>query len=239
MGNNQELDPVKYYDNISSKYDTTLNSNSDNSKIRDEVKHYFLKNVSGKIVLDFGGGTGKDLIWLAGNRFKIYFCEPSKGMREIALKNIQNLDSPTELISMDELSSDFHNWNKNNIPIDNKLDGILANFAVLNSIKDLEELSEKLALISNKNCRLIVSVLNVNFKRILSHDLSIILRLFLSGNGFATQIKDGNNKMIVYLHTESNIIKALGKYFNYVESFRIQKSTFRLFHFMRNQKEVV
>jgi SAM-dependent methyltransferase len=239
MGNNQELDPVKYYDNISSKYDTTLNSNSDNSKIRDEVKHYFLKNVSGKIVLDFGGGTGKDLIWLAGNRFKIYFCEPSKGMREIALKNIQNLDSPTELISMDELSSDFHNWNKNNIPIDNKLDGILANFAVLNSIKDLEELSEKLALISNKNCRLIVSVLNVNFKRILSHDLSIILRLFLSGNGFATQIKDGNNKMIVYLHTESNIIKALGKYFNYVESFRIQKSTFRLFHFMRNQKKVV
>ena len=239
MRNKQELDPVKYYDNISSKYDSTLNSNSDNSKIRDEVKHYFLKNVSGKIVLDFGGGTGKDLIWLAGNGFKIYFCEPSKGMREIALKNIKSLKSTAEIILMDELSSNFHNWNKNNIPIDNKLDGILANFAVLNSIKDLEDLSAKLALISRKNCRFIVSVLNVNIKRIFSRDLSVILRLFLSGYGFATQIKEGNNKMIVYLHTESNIIKTFGKYFNYVESFRIQKSSFRLFHFLRNEKEVV
>ncbi len=160
-------------------------------------------------------------------------------MREIALKNTQSLNPPAEIILMNELNSNFHNWNKNNIPIDNKLDGILANFAVFNSIKDLEELSAKLALISNKNCRLIVSVLNVNVKRIFSRDLPIILRLFLSGYGFATQIKDGNNKMIVYLHTESNIIKALGKYFNYVESFRIQKSTFRLFHFLRNDKEVV
>jgi SAM-dependent methyltransferase len=239
MRNNQELDPVKFYDNISSKYDSTLNSNSDNSKIRDEVKHYFLKNVSGKIVLDFGGGTGKDLIWLTGNGFKIYFCEPSKGMRDIALKNIQSLKSQAEIILMDELNSNFHNWDKNNIPINNKLDGILANFAVLNSIKDLEELSAKLALISSKNCKFIVSVLNVNIKRIFSGDLSVILRLFLSGYGFATQIKDGNNKMIVYLHTESNIIKALGNYFNYVESFCIQKSTFRLFHFIRNEKEVV
>jgi len=239
MGNHPELDPVKYYNKISLKYDFTLNSNADNSKIRDEIKHYFLKNVSGNFVLDFGGGTGKDLSWLVENKFTVYFCEPSFGMREIALKNTQSIKSSAEIIWMNELNSDFHNWNKNNIPVENKLDAILANFAVLNSIKDLEELSAKFALISNKNCRVIVSVLNVNVNRILSRDLPIIIRLFLSGHGFATQIKDGNNKMIVYLHTETDIIKVFGKYFNYVESFRIQKSTFKLFHFLRNDKEVV
>lgn len=33
MGNHPELDPVKYYNKISLKYDFTLNSNADNLKV--------------------------------------------------------------------------------------------------------------------------------------------------------------------------------------------------------------
>jgi len=239
MGNNYELDPVKFYDKISSRYNYDLDSNPDNVKIRDEVKHYFLKNVSGKFVLDFGGGSGKDLSWLTRNGFKVYFCEPSRGMREIAIKNIQRGDSSSEVIFVNEGNSNFQNWNQANPPFETKVDGILANFAVFNSINELEKLSEKLALIANKNCRLIVSVLQVDLKKFFSRHFPFTIKLFLKGYGLATRIKDGENKMVVYLHTESKLIKSFSNYFTFVESFRIQNSTFRLFHFLRNDKEIV
>ena len=239
MRNNQELDPVKYYDKISSKYESTINSDPDNSKIRDEVKHYFLNNVSGKIVLDFGGGTGNDLYWLFENGFNIYFCEPSNGMRDIALKKMHGANTESNVIILEDLNTDFHNWNKSDNPFQNKVDGILANFAVINSIKDLEELSYKLALISNKNCKLIILVLNINFNRIISSNLPVIIKLLFKGYGFATEVKDENNQMIVYLHTSSKLIKSFKKYFELVESFRAQKSIFRIFHFIRNDKEIV
>ena len=75
MKSQNKLEPIEYYDNFSLKYNDTLNSNYINTKIRDEVKQYFLKNVKGKYVLDFGGGTGKDVEWLTNNGFTVYFCE--------------------------------------------------------------------------------------------------------------------------------------------------------------------
>jgi len=238
MQNNHELDPIKYYNNISLKYDDTINLNPDNTKIRDEVKKYFTKNVRGKYVVDFGGGTGKDLWWLIQSGFNVYFCEPSKGMREVAVKNFQKPSSSINIIFLDDDSSNFQKWSKNNIPFEHKVDGILSNFAVLNSIKQLEELSEKFALISHQGTRLIITVLNVELKKILSRDFPSILNLYLRGNGLATKVQDGNHQMVVYLHTKSKLIKSLKKYFYYVESFPISGSSFRLLHFLRNDNDV-
>lgn len=238
MKNYHELDPIKYYDDISLKYDYTLNSSPNNTKTRNEVKNYFLKNVNGKFVLDFGGGTGKDLKWLLENGFQVYFCEPSMGMRKLAAKNFQNTSSSSQITFLDDHSSNFQKWNKNNIPIENKIDGILANFAVFNSIKQLEELSEKLALISHNGTRLITTVLHLKLKKILLHDFPSILNLYLRGNGLATKVQDGNHQMVVYLHTKSKLIKSFKKYFDYVESFPISGSSFKLLHFRRNDYEV-
>lgn len=238
MKNKNEIESNQYYNNISLKYDDTLNSNPNNSKMRNEVRQYFLKHVSGKYVLDFGGGTGRDLWWLIQNEFKVYFCEPSTGMREVAINNFQNSSSSSKIIFLDDEKSNYQNWNKNNIPLEKKADGILANFAVFNSIKQLDVLSEKLALISDNDTRLIITVLDVTLKKILSRDFPSILNLYLRGNGLATKARDENHQMIVYLHTKTKLIKSLRKYFNYVESFPITGNTFRLIHFLRNEKTV-
>ena len=45
MKSKNKLEPIEYYDNICLKYVDTLNSNHINTKIRYELKQYFLKNV--------------------------------------------------------------------------------------------------------------------------------------------------------------------------------------------------
>jgi SAM-dependent methyltransferase len=194
--------------------------------------------VSGKYVLDFGGGTGNDLQWLIQSGFKVYFCEPSKGMREIAMNNFQKSIWTNEIIFLDDEGSVFQKWENNNIPFEYQVDGILANFAVLNSIKQLEQLSEKLALVSKQNTRLIISVLDFKLKKIYSRDIFKIARLYFSGHGLVTKVKDNDCQMVVYLHTKTKLIKSFKKYFNFDESFLLADGTFRLFHFLRNDTKV-
>ena len=106
MKGENKLEPIEYYDNFSLKYNDTLNSNHINTKIRDEVKQYFLKNVKGKYVLDFGGGTGKDVEWLTNNGFTVYFCEPAGRMRELAVKNFHKSGLSGEVNFLNDENSD-------------------------------------------------------------------------------------------------------------------------------------
>jgi hypothetical protein len=76
---------------------------------------------------------------------------------------------------------------------------VLANFAVLNSIKQLDSLSDKLALITYPSSQLFFSVLNVNLNLIFSRKLPEIFLLYLMGNGLAEKEKYKNHQMIVYL----------------------------------------
>lgn len=238
MNGKNKLEPIEYYDNFSLKYNDTLNSNHINTKIRDEVKQYFLKNVKGKYVLDFGGGTGKDVEWLTNNGFTVYFCEPAGRMRELAFKNFHKSGLSGEVNFLNDENSDYQNWISNDHPFEHKVNGILANFAVLNSIKRIEILSEKLALITHPGSHLVISVLNVKLNKIFSRDFPVIFRLYLTGNGLATIVKDEDHQMIVYLHTRKKLVKSLKKHFDYVESLPVSGSTFKLFHFVRNEKVV-
>lgn len=233
-----KTEPIVYYNHISSKYDDLLNTNPLNTKIRDEVKKYFLKNVHGKYVLDFGGGTGKDLEWLTNNSFKVYFCEPSKQMREEAIKNFQKHQFLDRTIFFNDENSDYVKWTENDNPFMQNIDAVLSNFAVLNSIKNLETLSSKFALITHPGSQLIFSVLDTGIKNILSYNLPTVLMLYLSSNGFSTKVKFKDHEMVVYFHTKMKMIRIFKKYFNYVNSFQIDKSSFRLIHFTRNKQEV-
>jgi 2-polyprenyl-3-methyl-5-hydroxy-6-metoxy-1,4-benzoquinol methylase len=239
MRSKNKLGPIEYYDNISLKYDDTLNSNQINTKIREEVKQYFLKNVKGKYVLDFGGGTGKDVEWLTKNGFTVYFCEPARRMRELAIKIFHKSGLSGEVIFLNDENSVYQNWISNDHPFEHKVNGILANFAVLNSIKRIEILSEKLALITHPGAHLIVSVLAVRLNKIFSRDFLVIFKLYLTGNGLATIVKDEDHQMIVYMHTKKKLVKSLNKNFDYVESLPVSGSTFKLFHFRRNEKDFV
>ncbi len=228
---------IDYYNSISNKYDDLLNTNPLHKKIRDEVKQYFLENVSGKVVLDFGGGTGSDLPWLIENGYFVFFCEPAAKMKEIALASIKKINTLDRVTFLSNDKSGFHNWSKDNLPFDKKVDAVLSNFAVLNSINDLNILSGKLALVTNENSHLIVVVLNVKAKYLIRSGRRI-LKSIVKGNGLAVRIKYGEAYLTTYLHRKKKIIKSMSNYFKVIRSFPLSDDSFLLIHFIRNDRNV-
>jgi len=228
---------IDYYNTISNKYDDLLNTNPLNKIVRDEVKHYFLENVNGKIVLDFGGGTGGDLAWLIEAGFSVIFCEPAEKMKQIAVENVKKMNSSEKVLFLANKSSDYQSWTKDNLPFEGRVDAVLSNFAVLNSIKDLNALSEKLALITNENSSLIVIVLNVKAKYLIRNRINI-LKSIIKDSGLTTSIKHGEAYLITYLHRQRILIGSMSKYFKVIRSFPLSDESFLLIHFVRNEKVV-
>jgi ubiquinone/menaquinone biosynthesis C-methylase UbiE len=228
---------IDYYNSISNKYDDLLNTNPLHKIVRDEVKQYFLENVPGKIALDFGGGTGGDLPWLLEAGFKVIFCEPAERMKQIAVGSVKKMNSSEKVNFLSHQSSDYQYWSKDNLPFEEKADAVLSNFAVLNSIKDLHALSEKLALVTNEDSHLIVVVLNVKAKYLIRSGRKILKSLF-KGNGLAVRIKYGEAYLTTYLHRKKKIIKSMSNYFEVIRRFPLSDDSFLLIHFIRNNRNV-
>ncbi|MCH7974112.1 MAG: hypothetical protein IH949_09550 [Bacteroidetes bacterium] len=228
---------IDYYNTISSKYDDLLNTNLLNKILRDEVRQYFIENVNGKLVFDLGGGTGSDINWLIEAGFSVIFCEPAEKMKQIAVENVKKMKSSESVLFLSKESSDYQSWSKNNLPFEGKADAVLSNFAVLNSIKNMNALSEKLALITNENSPLIVIVLNVKVKYLLRHCLTI-LESIIKGNGLTVSIKHGETQLITYLHKKKNLVRSMSKYFKVIRIFFLSDESFLLIHFERNEKVV-
>lgn len=223
----------EYYNSISYKYDDILNSNPLNIKIRNEVKQYFLINIRGKYVLDLGGGTGKDLEWLTKAGYNVLFCEPADGMRNIAIENNKDLESFGCVTFLKSDTSDYHKWSKDKPPFNEKVDAILSNFAVLNSINELEMLSKKLSLVTHSGSHFIFAVLNLNLRRFLSRNILGIIISVLYGDGLSIKIRDGELSLKTYLHTKRKLIRSMKKHFNYVRSFPLTGRIFNLYNFVR------
>jgi len=228
---------IDYYNSISNKYDDLLNTNPLHKIIRDEVKQYFVKNVNGKLVLDFGGGTGSDLPWLLEAGFSVIFCEPAEKMKGIAVENVKKMNSSEKVLFLTNESSDYKSWSKDNLPFEGKADAVLSNFAVLNSIKELNTLAEKLALITGESSHLIVVVLNVKTKYLIRHSINI-LKSIIKGNGLTVNIKHENTYLTTYLHRQKFLIKSMSKYFKVIRCFTLSDDSFLLIHFIRNEKNV-
>jgi len=228
---------IDYYNTISSKYDDLLNTNPLNKIVRDEVRQYFIDNVNGNLVLDLGGGTGGDLAWLIDAEFSVIFCEPAEMMKQIAVKNVMEINPSDKVLFLSKELSDYQSWSKDSLPFEGKADAVLSNFAVLNSIKDLVTLSEKLALITNENSSLIVIVLNVHVKY-LFRNFSKIIKSLIKGSGLTVEIKNGETHLTTYLHKQKVLIESMNKYFKVVRSFPLSDESFLLIHFVRNEKVV-
>jgi len=228
---------IDYYNTISNKYDDLLNANPLNKIVRDEVKQYFIENVKGRIVLDFGGGTGGDLPWLIKAGFSVIFCEPAEKMKQIAVENVKKMNSSEKVLFLANEFSEYQSWTKYNLPFEGKANAVLSNFAVLNSIKDLNTLSEKFALITNGNSSLIVIVLNVKAKYLIRNRINI-LKSTIKKSSLIVNIKNGETNLTTYLHRQKILIKSMSKYFKVVRSFPLSDEAFLLFHFVRNEKVV-
>jgi ubiquinone/menaquinone biosynthesis C-methylase UbiE len=185
----------------------------------------FLDNIPNGNILDFGGGTGLDLTWLLTPNYSVKFLEPSSNMRSLA--KVAVADNWQQPVFIEE-NIDFHIWSSDSLPFEEKVVGILANFSVLNCIKDIDCLFEKLALVCDNNCRVVATVLDTRAMRMLkTHSLKVALKRFFK-RPLVTETKYNCAIQQTYLHTLSNYKSAFRKHFNFISYTSIKASPFAL-----------
>lgn len=212
-----------FYNAIAGSYNSQM-TESDNN-VRKHVIKIFTNNIFRGNILDFGGGTGLDLPWLLSDMYKVYFLEPSSNMRLIAKKSVS--ENPRKPIFAEEMT-DFQNWSGDHLPFNEKMNGILANFAVLNCIPDIECLFEKLSLIGDHNCYIQATVLDTRPLKIMrSHSLKVGIKLLFDKQLITLSNYKGVTQE-TYLHSIKKYKSAAIRYFNFISFTSIQSSHFAL-----------
>jgi SAM-dependent methyltransferase len=223
---------ISYYDKIASDYDLILNQNGNNKLIRDNTASKFKDIVKGDCVLDFGGGTGLDLYWLDQENYRIIFCEPSKEMRQIAINRQINELPNANIHFLGDGEVDFRNWN-DEFPFKEKVDAILANFAVVNCIPDIKLFFEKLALAIKPGGIVIALILKNGLLRRLQSNLKGTLKSFFTGYPTGFYIDFKGNRQLVYIHTKKSIRRASAGNFQLLRIEQLQKFGYDLIHLKR------
>jgi hypothetical protein len=220
---------ILYYNSIADEYNDMLDKNPDKI-IREKVAKKFCDIVKDAVVIDFGGGTGLDLPWLAANNRTVFFCEPSVGMKQKAIASRGGL-LDDHVIFLNDLQADFRHW-KLKPPFAGKADAVLANFAVLNCIPDIKFLFQNLAGVINRGANVVALVLTSTSKK-MSRNLLNILRSFFYREPATIKLNYKNNRQTVYIHSLKDISKASKEYFDFCSSQVIPGSEFILLHLKR------
>jgi SAM-dependent methyltransferase len=223
---------ISYYDEIAASYDSILDSDPANERIRQQVARKMTEAVNEGRVLDFGGGTGKDLGWLSRHRYDIVFCEPSAEMRERAIAFNNSMVHNHRVYFLEGAATDFSSWQQA-LPFAEKMDAILSNFAVFNSIADIGLLFKNLALAAKPGAHLIALVLRYDARKMLKTRPANAVRSFISGKPATMQVQYKTHLQTVFLHTPGQIKKAAGLWFDLRNNEPVEDSCFSLLHFTR------
>jgi SAM-dependent methyltransferase len=169
MKQNQDKDLIykqiiSFYDEIADHYDNLMDQEIGNRITRQKVADKFCNLIHSGEILDFGGGTGLDLEWLTHKGYRIIFSEPSGKMREKAFELNKNTLHNPDLVILDSNKTDFTKWHRE-LPFLQKVDAILANFAAINCIPDIELLFRNLALVLKPGGQLLALILHEKFKK--------------------------------------------------------------------------
>jgi len=219
---------VSYYDHIAGQYDSILNKDGSNELIREKVAQRFRESICNGLVLDFGGGTGRDLNWLTQYN-KVIFCEPSAGMREVALRNHHQNAS---VVFLDEPKTDFKKWDRA-LPFPEKVDAVLCNFAVLNSIPDISFLFGNLSLIMKPGAHLFALILDNRREKLIQQSRRKAIGSLIFHVPFTFYVYSGTHKQAVYLHTDRSLKKAASPFFEYRAKETWKEYGFCLTHFVK------
>jgi SAM-dependent methyltransferase len=221
----KDLKNISYYDEIAGSYDAIMEDAHSNKIVRKRVFDKFTKEVgSGARVLDFGGGTGADLEWLTGNHYTVIFCEPSTAMREQAMRRVRDKGTSVQIDFLSDAAVDFTGW-PDHLPLSSPVDAILANFAVINCIRDIGLLFRSLAGVLRPGGTLMALVL----RPALRHELRSLA-------GFATdtqEVRYKDHRQTVYMHSEKAIRRAVGPFFRISSRESLRDSEFLLIHLIR------
>src|ERR1700722_10703925 len=223
---------ISYYNEIAENYDTILNEDENNKIIRETVAERFSSLVKTGYVLDFGGGTGRDLGWLIQHPYQILFCEPSSVMREIAIQRVSKGFPDAKITFFDDSKSDFRNWN-NMYPFEQKVDAIIANFAVINCIPDIQLLFDKLALSIKPGGAVLVLLLDNSLLKRLRSNLKETIKSFFTGNPISIFIDYNDKRQQVFIHSTMKIRKAVKSKFEFIRIERLRQFGFSLIHLKR------
>lgn len=223
---------ILYYDKIAADYDAILHKDPANSDVRKKVAEKFTALVKTGRVLDFGGGTGQDLGWLVQHHYDIVFCEPSTAMRQIALVRSKKEFPETGIFFIDDDKTDFRNWDPV-IPFEPKADAVLANFAVINCIPDIDLLFTKLAVVINPGGIILAIILNNSLTKRLQSNRKGTIRSFFNGNPVKIEIDNKDQRQVIYIHTMKAIKRASSGNFEFKQTERLLGSAFSLIHLVR------
>jgi SAM-dependent methyltransferase len=204
---------IAFYNEIAANYDTILDENNSNEIVRKRVKEKFISIVDGRRVLDFGGGTGRDLEWLVNNKYEVIFCEPSEEMRKKAINQYKNNTLTNHITFLENDKADFTNWHVEP-PVPIKVDAILSDFAVINCIADIDLLFKNLALIIKPGGHIIALMLNNEYKKTWRWKLCEFFRYFFSRKPVMKNIQYKEYHQTVYVYSPKNIKKASAVYFD-------------------------
>lgn len=218
---------ASFYDAIAGQYDAFLTDHD--AKARKVIAQVFMETVPRGIVLDFGGGTGLDLPWLQEHYSTVLFLEPSSRMREEARKKITSL----EHLHFVDQGTDFTEWSGQNVPFPEKVDGVLANFAVLNCIDDMSTFFEKIALVTSKQCHVVAAVLDPGVRHILKRNSVLsALRILVTDTLTIHHQRDGVLHK-TFVHTLRKLKNAASPFFDMLSSTAVPSSDFVLVIFAR------
>jgi SAM-dependent methyltransferase len=223
MSENQ-MENIPFYNEIADNYDAIMDKEHSNGIVRRKVADKFLDRVAPGRVLDFGGGTGDDLGWLTDHGYQVIFCEPSTGMKELALSRYNSRIVSGHVEFLSGMAVDFTDWQKN-LPFQPPVDAILANFAVINCIPDIGLLFRNLALVLKPGGSLVALVLRPKFLP--------TLRSFAGLAPNTQEVRYKDHRQTVYLHTIRAIRKASAAYFSFSSRESLQGSVFSLLHLTR------
>ena len=222
---------ISYYNQVAGTYNAIMAEQETNNFVRDFVKTKFCDEVEDGLVLDFGGGTGLDLPWLT-ERYGVIFCEPSDGMRERAIRMIEQKLPDSNVNVLESAKADFTSWIKDP-PFATQVNAIIANFGVLNYIPDLKLLFENLASVLKPNGHFIMLVLELNLKQRWKWHRRNALKSLLFRRPFTMYIPFKDQKQMIFVHTPHEIKECCADHFRCCSIESLKEHDFTLIHLVR------
>jgi SAM-dependent methyltransferase len=221
---------ISFYDELAPDYEKMIRREPANGDTRMAVAEIFSSTVKKGLVIDFGGGTGQDLLWLSESGYSILFYEPSAGMRKEAIRKIyamknrevikiagENLNTTISLADLPAVSAE----------------GAIANFAVLNCIDKPIAVFEAMAGRLNTNASFFILVLSKLYRRKMMPGLATKLNKLFSRRPFKIRLGNGKKSQLLFLHSEKELEHQASAWFNKAGEWLLQSGDYTLIHFLK------
>lgn len=217
-----------FYNGLADKYNQQMEVESG---ARLQVAEYLKTHATGKHIMDFGGGTGLDLPWLKESFDRILFCEVSSLMREQACELVTVNQWQNQVRILDKELVDFRNWGRSEFEIF-KVDCILSNFAVVNSIPDLELLFERWFQILKPQGTVFMVLLDPMEKVVIKKYFIEWFKAVLKGQKLTIQVSSDKKDFRPIVYEMRHLRKMIKDRFEIIDSFKVSNDH-RLLHFKK------